>query len=136
MSFFFVLTGNLNCILGSSVADSGFPVSFLSWTHLPASDSSPCVRSDTISLNFIDDQEIQLEHLGVASQVNAWDPVSEEVVLEALEVILNPRNYPLIIMCNLGRHRTGLFFVCHLHLFEEEKKRPQAVREMVSHSGI
>ena len=59
------------------------------------------------SLNFIDDQEIQLHHLGVVSSVNAWDPVSEEVVLEALEIVLNPRNYPLVIMCNLGRHRTG-----------------------------
>ncbi|KAJ3365128.1 tyrosine-protein phosphatase required for protection against superoxide stress (By similarity) [Allomyces javanicus] len=63
-------------------------------------------------LNFIDDQEINLEHLGVATSVNAWDPISEEIVLEALEVILNPRNYPLIIMCNLGRHRTGTVVGC------------------------
>ncbi|KAI9176169.1 tyrosine-protein phosphatase required for protection against superoxide stress (By similarity) [Blastocladiella emersonii ATCC 22665] len=63
-------------------------------------------------LNFIDDQEIQLEHLSVATAVNAWDPVSEEIVLEALEVVLNPRNYPLIIMCNLGRHRTGTVVGC------------------------
>ncbi|KNE62252.1 hypothetical protein AMAG_07490 [Allomyces macrogynus ATCC 38327] len=63
-------------------------------------------------LNFIDNQEINLEHLGVATSVNAWDPISEEIVLEALEVILNPRNYPLIIMCNLGRHRTGTVVGC------------------------
>ncbi|KNE63235.1 hypothetical protein AMAG_08384 [Allomyces macrogynus ATCC 38327] len=63
-------------------------------------------------LNFIDDQEINLEHLGVATSVNAWDPISEEIVLEALEVILNPRNFPLIIMCNLGRHRTGTVVGC------------------------
>lgn len=54
------------------------------------------------SLNFIEDQSIRLHHLGAA-----WDPISEEVVLEALESILDPRNYPLIVMCNLGRHRTG-----------------------------
>ena len=64
------------------------------------------------SLNFIDDQEIQLQHLGLDStNVNAWDPISEEVVLEALEIILNPRNYPLMVMCNLGRHRTGTFAI-------------------------
>ncbi|KAI8339042.1 putative tyrosine phosphatase family protein [Chlamydoabsidia padenii] len=63
-------------------------------------------------LDFIDDQEIQLHHLGVVSSVNAWDPITEEAVLEALELILNPRNYPMMIMCNLGRHRTGTIVGC------------------------
>ncbi|CAG8554634.1 10229_t:CDS:2 [Paraglomus occultum] len=53
-------------------------------------------------LNFIYDQEIQAQYLGVISSVNAWDPVTEEVVLEALELILDPRNHPMIVMCNLG----------------------------------
>lgn len=61
-------------------------------------------------LHFIDDQEITLHHLtsNNTTSLNAWDPVSEEVVLEALEIILDPRNYPLVVMCNLGRHRTGI----------------------------
>ncbi|KAJ3042697.1 tyrosine-protein phosphatase required for protection against superoxide stress (By similarity) [Rhizophlyctis rosea] len=60
-------------------------------------------------LNFIDDQEIKLHHLQLqgGAPSNAWDPMSEEVVLEALELILDPTNYPLVVMCNLGRHRTG-----------------------------
>ncbi|KAJ1513549.1 tyrosine-protein phosphatase required for protection against superoxide stress (By similarity) [Coelomomyces lativittatus] len=62
--------------------------------------------------DFIEDQSIQLEHLGVASTVNAWDPVSEEIVLEALDVMLDKARYPLIIMCNLGRHRTGTVVGC------------------------
>ncbi|RHZ77611.1 hypothetical protein Glove_174g191 [Diversispora epigaea] len=63
-------------------------------------------------LNFIDDQEIVLHHLGGIPSVNALDPITEEVVLEALENILNPRNYPMIVMCNLGRHRTGTIVGC------------------------
>ncbi|CAG8645219.1 1281_t:CDS:2 [Paraglomus brasilianum] len=63
-------------------------------------------------LNFIYDQEIQAQYLGVISSVNAWDPVTEEVVLEALELILDPRNHPMIVMCNLGRHRTGTIVGC------------------------
>jgi hypothetical protein len=55
----------------------------------------------------VDDQDIQLHHLGVVSSMNAWDPITEEVVLEASELILTPQNYPMIVMCNLGRHRTG-----------------------------
>ncbi|GES74260.1 putative tyrosine phosphatase family protein [Rhizophagus clarus] len=63
-------------------------------------------------LNFIDDQDIQWHHLGVMSSVNALDPITEEVVLEALEIILNPRNHPMTVMCNLGRHRTGTIVGC------------------------
>ncbi|KAI9090972.1 protein-tyrosine phosphatase [Phlyctochytrium arcticum] len=62
--------------------------------------------------NFIEDQEIQLHHLGINVSANAWDPISEDVVLEALELILDPKNYPLIVMCNLGRHRTGTVIGC------------------------
>ncbi|CAG8466046.1 9292_t:CDS:2 [Cetraspora pellucida] len=66
-------------------------------------------------LDFIDDQEIQFHNLGNVggmSSVSAWDPITEEVVLEALEHILNPHNYPMIVMCNLGRHRTGTIVGC------------------------
>jgi tyrosine-protein phosphatase OCA1 len=58
------------------------------------------------SLNFLDDQEIRLYHLGVENAVN-YDPITEEVVLQALDIVINPSSAPLIIMCNLGRHRTG-----------------------------
>ena len=61
-----------------------------------------------VRLNFVDDQEIEMHHLGIAHSGNAWDPISEEVVLEALGLILDKRNYPLMVMCNLGRHRTPL----------------------------
>ncbi|KAJ8331499.1 tyrosine-protein phosphatase required for protection against superoxide stress (By similarity) [Batrachochytrium dendrobatidis] len=63
-------------------------------------------------LNFIDDQEINFFHLGFNSTANAWDPISEEVVLESLEHMLDPRNYPVMVMCNLGRHRTGTVVGC------------------------
>ncbi|KAI8893729.1 protein-tyrosine phosphatase [Globomyces pollinis-pini] len=63
-------------------------------------------------LNFIDDHDIVFHHLGYNATANAWDPISEEVVLEALELMLNPINYPLMVMCNLGRHRTGTVVGC------------------------
>lgn len=63
-------------------------------------------------LDFVDDQDIHLYHLGVVSSMNAWDPITEEVVLEASELILTPKNYPMIVMCNLGRHRTGTIVGC------------------------
>ncbi|KAI9006100.1 tyrosine-protein phosphatase required for protection against superoxide stress (By similarity) [Gaertneriomyces sp. JEL0708] len=63
-------------------------------------------------LNFIDDQEIQFHHLGLSPSTSTWDPISEEVVLEALELMLDPGNYPMMVMCNLGRHRTGTVIGC------------------------
>lgn len=34
--------------------------------------------------------------------------------MAALEIILNPQNYPLAVMCNLGRHRTGKKFKIYI----------------------
>ncbi|KAJ1969298.1 tyrosine-protein phosphatase required for protection against superoxide stress (By similarity) [Dimargaris xerosporica] len=63
-------------------------------------------------LNFTDDQEIEVHHLGVFDAANAWEPVTEDIVLQALELILEPANHPMAIMCNLGRHRTGTVVGC------------------------
>jgi len=46
------------------------------------------------------------------ASTNAWDPISEEVVLEALELLLDTSSYPVMVMCNLGRHRTGTVIGC------------------------
>ncbi|KAL6065749.1 tyrosine-protein phosphatase required for protection against superoxide stress (By similarity) [Balamuthia mandrillaris] len=66
--------------------------------------------------NFVDDQDIDLLHLGMEDSqmriANPWSPISEDVVISALKVILEPKNYPLAIMCNLGRHRTGTVIGC------------------------
>ena len=43
----------------------------------------------------------------------AWNPLSEETVLEALDLILDRTNYPVyIITCYLGRDRTGAVIGC------------------------
>jgi len=42
-----------------------------------------------------------------SSQYNTMGLVSEELVIEALNIILDPSKYPMAVMCNLGRHRTG-----------------------------
>ncbi|KAA8495034.1 putative tyrosine-protein phosphatase [Porphyridium purpureum] len=64
-------------------------------------------------LNFVDDQGIELLPLSWEGNKSPWKPVSEEVVLTALDYILDANsNYPLYIMCNLGRHRTGTIVGC------------------------
>jgi len=96
-------------------------------------------------LNFLDDQGITLHHLGgqslrppshalnsganilaplvaVENSVN-YDPITEEVVLQALELVIAPAASPLMIMCNLGRHRTGTVVgICKARLRHKSRK--------------
>ena len=48
-------------------------------------------------LDFIEDHQIELCHLGYNQTNNQWDPISEEIVLEALERALDTKNYPLLV---------------------------------------
>ena len=85
---------------------------------------------NALFLDFLDDQDIQFHHLGVTSSNNAWDPITEEIVLAALEMILRKENYPVMVMCNLGRHRTGTVIGClrklqrwnYASIFEEYRR--------------
>lgn len=63
-------------------------------------------------LNFLDDHNIELVPVGWEGDQSPWMPISEEVVLSALDQMLDPANYPLHVMCNLGRHRTGTVVGC------------------------
>ena len=62
---------------------------------------------------WLEDQSIELIHLGDdVGRRSPWKPVSEETVLEGLHVLLDPSAYPLLVMDNLGRHRTGTMIGC------------------------
>ncbi|BGP40380.1 tyrosine-protein phosphatase required for protection against superoxide stress (By similarity) [Rhodotorula kratochvilovae] len=56
---------------------------------------------------FLQEHNITLHHLGADDYAATYDPLSEETVLEALDLILNPDNGPTLVCCNQGRHRTG-----------------------------
>ena len=65
-------------------------------------------------LSFIDDQGIDLVTLVSEDEevVLQWQPISEDVVLRAMQYFLNPNKYPLYVMCAGGRHRTGTLIGC------------------------
>lgn len=42
----------------------------------------------------------------------AWEPITEDLVLSALQLLVNPSMYPAMVMCNQGRHRTGTVIGC------------------------
>lgn len=68
--------------------------------------------------SFVEEQEIDLICLGgnahMENRRKAWEPLSEETVLAALQIILDRSNYPLYITCHLGRDRTGTCLILPL----------------------
>ncbi|GAA5959382.1 hypothetical protein JCM8115_000094 [Rhodotorula mucilaginosa] len=68
---------------------------------------APEVPSDPF-LDFLKENNIAWHHVGADEFLATYDPLSEEAVLEALELILDPANVPCAVMCNQGRHRTGV----------------------------
>ncbi|GAA6001458.1 hypothetical protein JCM10207_006676 [Rhodosporidiobolus poonsookiae] len=56
---------------------------------------------------FLDEQRIRLVQLSADDYAATYDPLSEETVLRALNLILDPANAPCAVMCGQGRHRTG-----------------------------
>ncbi|CCH43869.1 putative tyrosine-protein phosphatase [Wickerhamomyces ciferrii] len=44
---------------------------------------------------------------------NPWDGLNENSIIQALNIIVNKNNYPLLVCDNgMGRHRTGTVFGC------------------------
>ena len=65
-------------------------------------------------LKFIDENNINFFYnLGYDSiGSNSWDGLSENSIKQALEIIADKRNHPLLICCGMGRHRTGTVVGC------------------------
>ena len=64
--------------------------------------------------NFIKESNIRLVHLGIKfwKPSHGWRPTSEELLKEAIELVLDVRNHPLMLMCTSGVHQTGTVVGC------------------------
>ncbi len=64
-------------------------------------------------LNFGDEEDITFHFLGINSEGgNPWDGLSESSITTALDIIAQKENYPLLVCCGMGRHRTGTIIGC------------------------
>ncbi|KAL1920668.1 uncharacterized protein VTP21DRAFT_1045 [Calcarisporiella thermophila] len=65
-------------------------------------------------INFLQENKIKLVHLGLrAWKPNlGWRPVSEELIKEGLELVLDFEHHPILVMCTSGIHETGTFIGC------------------------
>ncbi|XP_020683388.1 tyrosine-protein phosphatase DSP1 isoform X1 [Dendrobium catenatum] len=68
------------------------------------------------NLEFLEDNGIRLFQFGIEGHKVNGEPfgnnIPEEMIREALKVVLDVRNHPLLIHCNRGKHRTGCVVGC------------------------
>jgi len=69
---------------------------------------------DLAFATYLEDQGVELRHLGAYEATRAPNStrITEDSVLEALKLILDESNYPLIVMDHQGIHRTGTVIGC------------------------
>ncbi|KAJ1556448.1 hypothetical protein HK405_005340 [Cladochytrium tenue] len=53
-------------------------------------------------LEYLDENKIALTHLGMTAWKSnlGWKPVSEELIKEGIERVLDVRNHPIMVMCS------------------------------------
>jgi len=57
--------------------------------------------------NFVDEMGIRIFDYGMEGNKEPFLEIPEDTVRDALSVILDSRNHPMLIHCNKGKHRTG-----------------------------
>ncbi|ORX56739.1 protein-tyrosine phosphatase [Hesseltinella vesiculosa] len=66
-----------------------------------------------ITVNLIEEAGMELGMTTwIPTQPTTWRPVSEELIKEGLELILNAETHPVLIMCTSGIHETGTLVGC------------------------
>lgn len=86
--------------------------SFLQSLHLKtviylSLDTPPKIFND-----FLKEQGIDFCQIISGEGVNVGQHISEQHVLDALQIILTPERYPLAVTCKTGMHRTGTVIGC------------------------
>ncbi|GKC58898.1 probable tyrosine-protein phosphatase [Tanacetum coccineum] len=91
------------------------------------------------NLNFLKSNRIQLFHFGIKGTKEPFVDIPEDTIREALRVVIDVRNHPLLIHCKRGKHRTGCLVGClrkmqrwSLHTIFDEYRKFAAAKARVS----
>ncbi|KAI5785588.1 putative tyrosine phosphatase family protein [Peziza echinospora] len=63
-------------------------------------------------LTFADENDLTIHHLGLQEGNNPWDPLTVDCVVDAVQQLVNKTNFPILVSCSMGRHRTGTVIGC------------------------
>lgn len=86
--------------------------SFLQTLHLKTVVYLSLDAPSQIFSEFLKEQGIELVQISGGEASIVCQRISAQLVLDAFHILLNPDRYPVILMCNLGRHRTGTVIGC------------------------
>ncbi|KAL2476756.1 putative tyrosine-protein phosphatase [Abeliophyllum distichum] len=64
------------------------------------------------NMEFLKSNGIQLFQFGIEGYKEPFVNIPEDKIREALKVVLDVRNHPLLIHCKRGKHRTGCLVGC------------------------
>lgn len=56
---------------------------------------------------FLQKENIKLFQLGMSGNKEPFVKISHDLITEAIKIVLDPTNHPILIHCNRGKHRTG-----------------------------
>ncbi|KAH3685127.1 hypothetical protein WICPIJ_003894 [Wickerhamomyces pijperi] len=66
-------------------------------------------------IEFTNNENINLHFAGInpdGGDTNPWDGLNETSILQALSIMTDQSNYPILVCCGMGRHRTGTVIGC------------------------
>ncbi|CAF1703211.1 unnamed protein product [Brassica oleracea var. botrytis] len=64
------------------------------------------------NLKFLEANNIKLFQFGIEGKTDPPTPMPKDTVLDALKVLVDVRNHPILIHCKAGKHRTGCLVGC------------------------
>ncbi|XP_050897599.1 uncharacterized protein LOC127104462 [Lathyrus oleraceus] len=64
------------------------------------------------NLEFLKSQNIRLLQFGIEGKTEVSLPILSDSIMEALKILLDVRNHPVLIHCKRGKHRTGCVVGC------------------------
>ncbi|KAF7817758.1 putative tyrosine-protein phosphatase [Senna tora] len=64
------------------------------------------------NLEFLRSQDIRLFQFGIEGKTELSVPFVKNTIMEALKILIDVRNHPVLIHCNQGKHRTGCLVGC------------------------
>lgn len=56
---------------------------------------------------FFEKEGIKLFQMGMSGNKEPFVKISSDLITEAVKIVMNPENQPILIHCNRGKHRTG-----------------------------
>mmetsp|Transcript_22552 Transcript_22552/g.29518 ORF Transcript_22552/g.29518 Transcript_22552/m.29518 type:complete len:310 (-) Transcript_22552:7-936(-) len=64
------------------------------------------------SIKFAEQNDIAIHSLKMSESKEPFIGISNEIVVEALQILLDPTNHPVLVHCDRGKFRTGVVTAC------------------------